>query len=119
MYGLTPSINRLLGVGPEGFILSKAWRMGGDHLCLGPALSRSIPRLTRTERFMVEVRRHSLPRHGTDHDSKPLPRVSGALCTSTPTSVPTRRASKWPYDRARVRPQSARAAICRRPDMTN
>jgi transposase len=29
--------------------------------------------------------------------------------------VPTRRASKWPYDRARVRSQSARAAICRRP----
>ena len=29
--------------------------------------------------------------------------------------MPTRRASKWPYDRARVRSQSARAAICRRP----
>ena len=29
--------------------------------------------------------------------------------------MPTRRASKWTYDRARVRSQSARAAICRRP----
>src|ERR1017187_7032191 len=45
MYGLTPSINRLLGVGPEGFILSKACRMGGDHLCLdGPALSPCVYR---------------------------------------------------------------------------
>ena len=41
------------------------------------------------------------------------------LSTSTPTSVPTRRASKWPCDRARVRPLSARAAICRRPVTTN
>jgi len=33
----------------------------------------SIPRLTVLERFMVEIRRCPLPRHGTDHDSKPLP----------------------------------------------
>src|SRR6266850_2319663 len=32
----------------------------------------SIPRLTGLERLTVEVRR-PLPRHGTDHDSKPLP----------------------------------------------
>ncbi len=37
------------------------------------------------------------------------------LSISTPTSVPTRRVSKWPCDRARVRPQSARAAICPAP----
>ncbi len=29
--------------------------------------------------------------------------------------MPTRRESKWPYGRSRVRSQSARAAICRRP----
>ena len=39
------------------------------------------------------------------------------LSTSTPTSVPTRRVSKWPCDRARDRPQPARAAICRRPNL--
>jgi hypothetical protein len=33
----------------------------------------SIPRLAGLERFMVEIRRRPLPRHGTDHDSKPLP----------------------------------------------
>jgi hypothetical protein len=33
------------------------------------------------------------------------------LSTSKPTSVPTRRASKWPYDRTRVPPQSARVGI--------
>jgi len=33
----------------------------------------------------------------TDHDSKP-PTVSGVLCTSTPTSAPTKRASKWLYE---------------------
>jgi hypothetical protein len=38
---------------------------------------------------------------------------------STPTSAPTKKASKWPYDRARVRPQSARVAIWRRPVTTN
>jgi hypothetical protein len=32
---------------------------------------------------------------------------------SAPVSVTTRRASKWSCDRAKVRPQSARAAICR------
>ena len=32
----------------------------------------SIPRLTGLERFMVEIRRRPLPRHGTDHDSKLL-----------------------------------------------
>ncbi len=37
---------------------------------------------------------------------------------STPVSVPTRGASKWSCDRAKVRPQSARDAICRRPDTT-
>ncbi len=60
----------------------------------------SIPRLAGVERFKVEIRRRSLPR-------------------CTPTSVPTRRVSKWPCDRARVRPQSARAAICRRPGTTS
>src|SRR6266702_4713231 len=30
-------------------------------------------RLTGLERPIVEVRRRPLPRHGTDHDSKPLP----------------------------------------------
>jgi hypothetical protein len=44
--------------------------------------------------------------------------VSEVLSTSTPTSVPTRRVSKWPCDRVTVRPQSARAAICRRPVTT-
>ena len=40
--------------------------------------------------------------------------------TSTPTSAPTKRASKRPYDdRARVRPQFARVAIWRRPVTTN
>jgi len=33
----------------------------------------SIQRLTGLERLMVEGRRRPLPRHGTDHDSKPLP----------------------------------------------
>jgi hypothetical protein len=33
----------------------------------------SIPRITGLERFVVEVRSRPLPRHGTDHDSKPLP----------------------------------------------
>src|SRR5262245_11937955 len=37
----------------------------------------------------------------------------------TPVSVPTRRASKRSCDRAKVRQQSARAAICRRPDTIN
>src|SRR6266481_1723985 len=45
--------------------------------------------------------------------------VSEVLSTSTPTSVPTRRVSKWPCDRATVRPQSARAAICRLPVTTS
>src|SRR6202035_5883378 len=45
--------------------------------------------------------------------------VAEVLSPSTRTSVPTRRVSKWPCDRARVRPQSARAAICRRPVTTN
>jgi hypothetical protein len=47
-----------------------------NKLALQVTISRqrlSIPRLTGLERFMVEVRRHPLPRHGTDHDSKPLP----------------------------------------------
>src|ERR1019366_1305867 len=34
-------------------------------------------RLTGLEPFMVEIRRRPLPRHGTDHDSKPLPSFSG------------------------------------------
>jgi hypothetical protein len=38
---------------------------------------------------------------------------------STPVSVPTRRASRWSCDRAKVRPQSARAVICRRLVTTN
>jgi transposase len=37
------------------------------------------------------------------------------LSTSKTTSVPTRSASKWPCDRERVRPPSARAAISRAP----
>jgi Transposase len=32
----------------------------------------SIPRLTGLKRFMEEIRPRPLPRHGTDHDSKPL-----------------------------------------------
>jgi len=67
---------------------------------------------------MAEIRRRPLPRHGTDHDSNRCHRFRG-LSTSTPASVPTRRVSKWSCDRARVRPQSARAAICRRPVTTN
>src|SRR6266700_1967564 len=41
------------------------------------------------------------------------------LSNSTPTSVPTRRVSKWPCDRARARLQSARAAFARRPVTTS
>src|SRR5262249_5029149 len=33
----------------------------------------SIPQLKSVERSMVKVRRHTPPRHGTDHDPKPLP----------------------------------------------
>ena len=64
-------------------------------------------------------RRHSRPRHGTDHDSKSQPSFPGFCLPARLTSVPTRRASKWLCDREKVRPQSARAAICRRPATTN
>src|SRR5258705_202181 len=56
---------------------------------------------------MVSQQLASALHHGTDYDSNPAI-VSEVLSTSTPTSVPTRRVSKWPCDRARVRPQSAR-----------
>src|SRR5262249_39886741 len=38
---------------------------------------------------------------------------------STPVSVPTRNASRWSCDRAKIRQQSVRAATCRHPDTTN
>ena len=64
---------------------------------------------------MVEIR-HPLPRHGTDHDSKPLPSLSECFVYQhAHFSADEERASKWPCDRAKVRPQSARAAICRSP----
>jgi len=46
-------------------------------------------------------------------------RHSEVLSIGTPVSVPTARASMWSCGRAKVRPQSARAAVCRRPAMTN
>jgi hypothetical protein len=46
------------------------WPSGG--LCAG-SRAAFIPRLASLERFMVEIRRRLLPRHGTDHDSQTLP----------------------------------------------
>ena len=65
---------------------------------------------------MVEV--SPPPRHGTDHDLKPLPSFPGFCLPARPLRCRqeehrSRRAT------ARVRPQSARAAICRRPVTTN
>jgi len=47
-------------------------------------------RIARTEAFMVEIRCRPPPRHGTAHDSQPIPSFSEVLSTSTPISVPTR-----------------------------
>ena len=44
----------------------------------------SIPRLTGLERFMVEIHRRPLPRHGTDRDSKPLPSFPGICLPARP-----------------------------------
>ena len=66
----------------------------------------SIPRLAVLERFMVEIRRRPLPRHGTDHDSKPLPSFL-RFC------LPARHfsADKKSIEVA-VRPRKGSAAVC-------
>ena len=68
----------------------------------------SIPRLTGLERFRVEIRRRPLPRHGTDHDSEPLPSFPRFCLPARPLS-----ADKKSIEVA-VRPRKGSAAVCSR-----
>ena len=91
-----------------------------------PALQRLLPpgRPTFTDSADPDVvnvhrfRHHSLPRHGTDHDSKPLPSFPGfclpARLRADKESIEVGRATAPGFG-----PQSARAAICRRLVTTN
>src|ERR1051325_2362298 len=78
---------------------------------VGNAWSRSVyraPRLTGLERLMVEIRRHPLPHHGTDHDSKPLPSFPRFVYQHAHFS-----ADKKSIEVA-VRPRNGSAAVCSR-----
>jgi transposase len=57
---------------------------------------------------MVEIRRHPLPRHGTDHNSKPLPSFQGFVYQHAHFS-----ADKKSIEVA-VRPRRGSAAVCSR-----
>ena len=57
---------------------------------------------------MVEVRRHPLPRHGTDHDSKPLPCFRGFVYQHAHFSADKKRIE------VAVRPRNGSAAVCSR-----
>jgi hypothetical protein len=72
-----------------------------------------VPRLKCLERFMVEVRRRSLPRHRTDRDSKPLRSLSGICLSSRHIQFGSQE------HRGSVRPRSVRAAISRLPATIN
>ncbi len=68
----------------------------------------SIPRLAGLERFMVEIRRRPLPRHGTDHDSKRLPSFPRFCLPARPL-----RCRQKEYRSGRATVQGS-AAICSR-----
>ena len=86
--------------------LSKRW-LTQHKVRPGRAAFIDPARLTGLERFMVEIR-HPLPRHGTDHDSKPLPSFPRFCLPAGHFS-----AEKKSIEVA-VRPRKVSAAVCSR-----
>ena len=64
--------------------------------------------LTGLERFMVKIRRPTLPRHGTDHDSEPLPSFPRFVYQHAHFSADRKSIE------VAVRPRKGSAAVCSR-----